>query len=90
MQRKSSVVSNAALPFVTRELIKPVGRGETMKKEKIKRFAVKEEQGIAGAAIYIIVDTITGVNYVGAGALGIQSITPLLDKNGNIVIDPVE
>jgi hypothetical protein len=61
-----------------------------MKKIKTKRFAVKEEQGIAGGAMYVIVDTQTGVNYACAGALGPQSITPLLDKNGNLVIDAVE
>ena len=60
-----------------------------MKKVKTTRFAVKEEQGIAGGAMYIIVDTQTGVNYACAGGLGPQSITPLLDKNGTIVIDPV-
>ena len=61
-----------------------------MKKKKTKRFAVKEEQGVAGAVMYVIVDTETGVNYIGAGALGVQSITPLLDKNGNVVIDPIQ
>ena len=62
---------------------------EIMKKGKTKRFVVKEEQGIAGAGLHIVVDTQTGVNYVCAGALGPQSITPLLDHNGNVIIDPV-
>ncbi|MCL2164087.1 MAG: DUF6440 family protein [Oscillospiraceae bacterium] len=58
---------------------------------KTNRFVVKEEQGVAGAAMYVIVDTQTGVNYVGAGAVaGPSSITPLLDKNGNVVIDAIE
>jgi len=60
-----------------------------MKKKKTKRFTVKEEQGIAGAGIHIVVDRQTGVNYVCVGALGPQGITPLLDSNGNVVIDPV-
>ena len=55
--------------------------------KKEKRFIVKEEQGIQLGAIQIVVDTVTGVNYlmtVGSGPLG---ITPLLDENGNVVID---
>ena len=61
-----------------------------MKKIKTKRFVVKEEQGVAGGAMYVIVDTQTGVNYIAAGAIGLQSVTPLLDSNGNIIIDAVE
>ena len=65
-----------------------------MKKEKrvkTKRFIIKEEQGIAGGVMHVIVDAQTGVNYVCASAIGPpQGITPLLDKEGNVVIDPVE
>jgi len=65
-----------------------------MKKEKrvkTKRFIIKEEQGIAGGVMHVIVDAQTGVNYVCASAIGPpQGITPLLDKDGNVVIDPVE
>ena len=61
-----------------------------MKKEKTKRFVVKEEQGVAGGAMYVIVDTQTGVNYLGSGALGLQNITPLLDNSGKVVIDAVD
>ena len=61
-----------------------------MKRTKTKRFVVKEEQGVAGGAMYVVVDTQTGVNYIAAGAIGLQSITPLLDKNGDIVIEDIE
>lgn len=58
-----------------------------MFEKKEKRFKVKEEQGLGMGAVQIVVDTATGVNYlhtIGAAASG---ITPLLDENGNVVID---
>ncbi|MDE6035075.1 MAG: hypothetical protein K2G36_04115 [Ruminococcus sp.] len=54
--------------------------------KKPKRFIVKEEQNIGFSAIQIIVDTITGVNYIHIMGEG-NGITPLLDDKGNIVID---
>jgi hypothetical protein len=54
--------------------------------KKEKRFITKDDQG----DIRIVVDSVTGVNYIvtldGIGS-GISGITPLLDKNGNVVID---
>ncbi len=49
------------------------------------RFKVKHKEGLSGFYVYIIVDTETGVNYITTG-MG-NSMTPLLDKNGNVVID---
>lgn len=59
------------------------------KEKKTKRFVVKEEQGLGMGAVQIIVDTSTGVNYlntVGGSAMG---LTPLLDSNGNVIIDEI-
>ena len=56
-----------------------------MKKEK--RFVVKESQSCAGGTIYIIVDTQTGVNYISVGPLGASGLTPLLDRDGKVIID---
>jgi len=55
--------------------------------KKVKRFKVKEEEGLGFGAIQIIVDTVTGVNYVAVGGVNPTGITPLLDKDGKIVID---
>lgn len=55
--------------------------------KKEKRFIVKEEQALSMSAIQIIVDTVTGVNYLLTLGGGISGITPLLDANGNVVID---
>ncbi len=46
---------------------------------KKKRFCLKEEKSCVNGTIMVIVDTKTGV--------GGSSITPLLDSNGNAVID---
>ncbi len=57
-------------------------------KKKDKRFVVKEEQGLGMAgAVQIIVDTITGVNYLNTIGTTMAGITPLLDDKGNVVID---
>ena len=52
-------------------------------RDKKKRFVVKEEQSLGFGAVQIVVDTETGVNYLLTG------LTPLLDRNGAVVIDPV-
>ncbi len=52
-----------------------------------KRFIIKEQQGIAFGSVSIIVDTKTGVNYLMSIGSGPSSLTPLLDENGNVVID---
>ena len=58
-----------------------------MFEKKAKRFQVKEEQTLGFGAIQIVVDTVTGVNYLLSIGTGVSGITPLLDENGNAVID---
>ena len=55
--------------------------------KKEKRFIVKEVQGIQLGAIQIVVDTVTDVNYLMTVGSAPSGITPLLDENGNVVID---
>lgn len=56
---------------------------------KYKRFETVFTQGGIGPGFQIVVDKITGVNYLLAmGGYG-YSITPLLDSNGNVVISKV-
>ena len=57
-----------------------------MTKEE-KRFVVKEEQSFYLGALMVVVDTATGVNYLVTYGSGASGITPLLDANGNVVID---
>ena len=52
-----------------------------------KRFVVKEEQALGFGAIQIIVDTVTGVNYLNTYSTANAGLTPLLDDKGNVVID---
>lgn len=59
------------------------------KEKKKKRFIVKEEQGLGFGTIRIIVDTDTGVNYLCTVETAMTGLTPLLDKNGNVVIDDI-
>lgn len=63
-----------------------------MFKKSEKRFRVEEEEGYSGnsgnGVIQVIVDTTTGVHYIMTAGIGGSSITPLLDCNGNVVIDP--
>lgn len=60
-----------------------------MKKKKKKRFIVKEDQSSGFSSIRIIVDTDTGVNYLCTVETAMTGLTPLLDKNGNVVIDDI-
>ncbi|EPE61769.1 hypothetical protein L479_01853 [Exiguobacterium sp. S17] len=56
-----------------------------------KRFKVKlTEQLPELGQITILVDTATGVNYIQTWVGTSGGITPLLDANGEVVIDPVE
>ena len=52
---------------------------------KDTRFKIKHKEGLGGFNICILVDTQTGVNYIMSGMA--SAITPLLDENGNVVID---
>lgn len=55
--------------------------------KKTKRFEIKEEQSIGSGVIQIIVDSVTGVNYICPVGMGFSGITPLLDEEGKVVID---
>lgn len=57
------------------------------KEKKEKRFILKEEQNLGIGAVSIIVDTVTGVNYLTTGGTSPIGLTPLLDSEGNVVID---
>jgi|MGYP000986533486 hypothetical protein len=57
------------------------------KEKKENRFVVKEEQSLGFGAVYIVVDTMTGVNYLTTVGNGMNGITPLLDSDGNVIID---
>ncbi len=59
------------------------------KEKKKKRFIVKETQNLGMGALQIIVDTVTGVNYLNTVGGSAPGLTPLLDKNGNVVIDDI-
>lgn len=54
---------------------------------KKSRFKLKFKQHISGGIIKIIVDTETGVNYLVTSGIGVSGMSPLLDKDGNVVID---
>ncbi|NNJ29720.1 DUF6440 family protein [Lacrimispora defluvii] len=53
----------------------------------MQRFIIKDKQHISGGILKIIVDTRTGVNYLVSSGFGVSGMTPLLDKEGKIVID---
>lgn len=55
--------------------------------KKEKRFVIKEEQALAFGVLYVVVDTLTGVNYLMTVGGGPSGMTPLLDSDGNVVID---
>ncbi len=60
------------------------------KEKKTKRFVVKEEQGLGMVgAVQIIIDTVTGVNYLNTVGSSMTGITPLLDSKGNVIIDEI-
>lgn len=63
-----------------------MGLFDKNEKKNEKRFIIKEEQVLSLSAVYIIVDTATGVNYLNTS----DGITPLLDSNGNVVIDKTD
>ncbi|WP_195277256.1 DUF6440 family protein [Anaerotruncus rubiinfantis] len=58
-----------------------------MFEKKEKRFALKEEENYSFGVVRIIADTKTGVNYIMTVGVGGSSITPLLDCDGNVVVD---
>lgn len=60
------------------------------KESKKERFIVKEEQflGMAGL-LSVVVDSETGVNYIITSNGDSVHITPLLDKDGKVMIDDI-
>lgn len=54
------------------------------KEKSEKRFVVKSKHSSDLGMITILVDKKTGVNYLSIAG---TSITPLLDQNGNVIID---
>lgn len=61
--------------------------GNVMFEKKEKRFIVKEEQSLGMGALQIVVDSVTGVNYLCTVGASPTSIIPLLDAQGNVVVD---
>ena len=62
-----------------------------MFKKQEKRFQTKETlQNTLGGAFEVVVDTVTGVNYLMIVGSAMYGITPLLDENGNVVPDASE
>lgn len=59
------------------------------KEKKQKRFIIKEEQGFGLGFLSVIVDSETGVNYIITGSGSATHITPLLDKDGKVMIDDI-
>lgn len=56
---------------------------------KQKRFKVLHEEGSV-SVFRVILDTETGVNYLYSSLASSGGITPLLDKNGQVVVTPVK
>lgn len=52
-----------------------------------KRFVIKGEFKVGLGLAYIIVDTVTGVNYFNVLGANMNGLTPLLDENGKPVVD---
>ena len=57
------------------------------KEKKPKRFISKESQSFGLGAAEVVVDTMTGVNYLLMHSP--DGITPLLDENGKVIVTPV-
>lgn len=54
-----------------------------------KRFEVKETQGVLNTG-KIILDTETGVNYLFWQEGYAGGLTPLLDRNGTVIVDRID
>jgi hypothetical protein len=64
-------------------------REKKIKEKKPERFEKIYTQGrLSGMEIWV--DTETGVNYLFSFSGYAGGLTPLLDKDGNVVITPVE
>ncbi|MDE6672385.1 MAG: hypothetical protein K2J36_04935 [Ruminococcus sp.] len=60
-----------------------------MFEKKEKRFIVKYEQNIGLSGVRIIVDTVTGVNYLNTTGSGSDGLTIMRDANDKIIVDDV-
>ena len=61
------------------------------KEEKDKRFYVKSVDNVSSlGTMTILVDRHTGVNYLHSWVGTGSGMTPLLDQNGNVVIDEIK
>lgn len=58
-----------------------------MLQQKKKRFRVEEEERLGFSDIQIVVDTQTGVRYILVSGASGMSITPLLDREGNVIAE---
>lgn len=62
------------------------------KEKKRSRFIITHEQKLEKTlgfgALQIIVDTVTGVNYINTVGDGYSGLTPLLDASGRVVVTP--
>ncbi|EJZ8467067.1 DUF6440 family protein [Enterococcus faecalis] len=59
---------------------------KTEKPNKKERFIEKESESLTQSGYKIVVDTVTGVNYLESPRGG---ITPLLDETGKVCIDKI-
>ena len=57
------------------------------KEKKPKRFISKESQSFGLGAAEVVVDTVTGVNYLLMHSP--DGITPLLDEHGTVIVTPL-
>ncbi len=57
------------------------------KDKKDNRFIVKDEQTFGTGTMTVLVDTETGVNYLMNSGMGQSRIIPLLDSEGNVLVD---
>ncbi|WPH45553.1 DUF6440 family protein [Enterococcus faecalis] len=68
----------------------PMGKSENSieykRKEVKKRFIEKESESLIQLGYKLVVDTVTGVNYLESPRGG---ITPLLDETGKVCIDKI-
>lgn len=51
-----------------------------------KRFELIQKENIAGGIVSIIMDKKTGVHYITGAGIGVSGMTPLLDKEGKVII----
>ncbi len=60
-----------------------------MFQKKEDRFLVKSREGFQGGDLVVLVDKQTGVNYVSFVGLGAATFTPLVDRDGKPLTDPL-